>query len=89
MTKVVICKQSGTILYAEHCVIVDTDELSEQDQEEIFEGGDGDAIELAEQMGKPLQSYESDLKIYLLSRLDQLSKEIKEVATEVEKWLVC
>ena len=88
MTKVVICKQSGTILYAEHCVIVDTDELSQQDQEEIFEGGDGDAIELAEQMGKSL-SYESDLKIYLLSRLDQLSKEIKEVATEVEKWLVC
>jgi len=89
MTKVVICKQSGTILYAEYCVIVDFDELSEQDQQEISEGGDGDAIELAEQMGKPLQSYESDLKIYLLSRLDQLSKEIKEVATEVEKWLVC
>lgn len=33
-------------------------------------------------------SYESDLKIYLLSRLDQLSKELNEVAKEVEKWMV-
>jgi hypothetical protein len=89
MTKIVICKQSGTVLHLEHCVLVDVDGLTDQDQEDLFEGGDGDAIELAVQLGKPIQSYESDLKIYLLSRLDQLSKEIKEVATEVEKWLVC
>jgi len=55
MSKIIICQQSGTILYVEHCVIVDTDELSEQDQEEIFEGGDGDVIELADQMGKELR----------------------------------
>ena len=30
---------------------------------------------------------DNDLKMYLLSRLDQISKEIKEVATEVEKWM--
>ena len=54
MPKIIICQQSGTILYVEHCVIVDTDELSEQDQEEIFQGGDGDVMELAEQMGKEL-----------------------------------
>lgn len=55
MSKIIICQQSGTILYVEHCVIVDTDELSEQDQEEIFQGGDGDVLELAEQMGKELR----------------------------------
>jgi hypothetical protein len=53
--KIIICQQSGTILYVEHCVIVDVDELSEQDQEEIFQGGDGDVLELAEQMGKELR----------------------------------
>jgi len=55
MSKIIICQQSGTILYVEHCVIVDVDELSEQDQEEIFQGGDGDVLELAEQLGKELE----------------------------------
>lgn len=52
MSKILICEQSGTILYVEHCVIVDTDDLTEDDAKTLFEGGDGDAIEIADQYGK-------------------------------------
>jgi hypothetical protein len=53
--KLIICQQSGTILYVEHCTIVDTNELTAEEVKTLFEGGDGDAIEIADQVGKELR----------------------------------
>jgi len=50
----IICTQSGTVLQAEHCKLVDDKSLTEQQQKPLWCGSDSEIIELANTYGESL-----------------------------------
>lgn len=67
MTKLVIDKMSGTILDAEHCVIVDDTELSEDDNFVLEMGcSDAETIEIAERRGKSVLDYRNPDEVHIV-----------------------
>ena len=50
----IICTQSGTVLQAENCKLVNDEALTEEQQEPLWCGSDLEIIELANTYGKSL-----------------------------------
>jgi len=50
----IICTQSGTVLQAKHCKLVNDETLSEEQQEPLWCGSDSEIIELANIYGESL-----------------------------------
>lgn len=60
MSKLIIDAQTGTILSAEHCYVVDTDTLTAEDESLLEVASDGELGELAQRAGKPLTKIGQD-----------------------------
>jgi len=52
----IICTQSGTVLQAKHCKLVNDEALTEEQQEPLWCGSDSEIIELATVHGKSINS---------------------------------
>jgi hypothetical protein len=53
----IVCTESGTIIPLHHARIIDTEDLTE-DQEDVFTtGGDSEISELALEIGKPVAPF--------------------------------
>ena len=50
----IICTQSGIVLQAKHCKLVDDEALTEEQQEPLWCGSDSEIIELANTYGESL-----------------------------------
>jgi len=50
----IICTQSGTVLQAKHCKLVNDEALTEEQQEPLWCGSDSEIIELANTYGESL-----------------------------------
>jgi len=50
----IICTQSGTVLQAEHCKLVNDETLTEEQQEPLWCGSDSEIIKLAHTYGRSL-----------------------------------
>lgn len=53
MALYVVCKESGTVLTAKDCVLVDSDDLSSEELED-FGDSDAETIQIAKLYGKEL-----------------------------------
>ena len=60
MSKIIIDAQTGTILSAEHCYVVDTDTLTAEDESLLEVASDGELGELAQRAGKSLSKIGQD-----------------------------
>ena len=60
MTHLIVHVGTGTIIDADECVIVDVNKLNDYDTTLVTDGDDSDVVEIAERLGKPINT--TDLK---------------------------
>lgn len=56
MTHLIIHVGTGTIIDADECVIVNVEQLDDHDTALVTDGDDSDVVEIAERLGKPVNT---------------------------------